>query len=77
MSGKLREAEVFSTRPLAPPGDAMHRRLLPPEVVNECLTRGGASKAVRSKAEPWNESKHFLRHFAPFSPGTLGEKGWG
>ena len=23
---------VFSTRPLAPPGDAMHKRLLPPEL---------------------------------------------
>ena len=27
-----------STRPLAPAGEAMHRRLLPPEVIGACLT---------------------------------------
>ena len=33
----------------------MHRRLPPPEFTTQKQTRGGASGAVRSKAEPWNE----------------------
>jgi hypothetical protein len=51
----------FGTRSLAPPGDAMHRRLLPPEFTTIFQNRGGALKAVRSKAEPWNERKLNLK----------------
>ena len=47
----------IESRPPALPGDAMLRRLLPPELTNPWRMRGGASKTVRSKAEPWNELK--------------------
>jgi general secretion pathway protein I len=43
----------IGTRPLAPLGDALKRRLLPPELAKQWRTRGGASKAVRSQAGAW------------------------